>query len=116
MDSHKAAYVPVCIAGRDDVMTAEPTVVINHDNDVGHPSTFELRDGLQDASARSVGSSQYGVPMRRVTPKALERSRAILNLSVGESGSGTGSRNFSFSAMDNINVEHASFVHEQLRD
>lgn len=115
VDSHKAAYVPVCIAGRDDVMTAEPAVVISHDNDEGHPSTFELRDGLQDASARSDGSSQYGVAMRRVTPKALERSRSILNLSVGEHGSGTGSRNFSFSAMDNISEEHVSFVHEEQR-
>jgi hypothetical protein len=113
VDSHKASYVPVCIAGRDDVMTAEPAVVISHDNDEGHPSTFELRGGLQDASTRSDGSSQYGVAMRRVTPKALERSRATRTSSGGEGGSGAGSRNFSFSAMDNINEEHVSFINEQ---
>ena len=103
VDSHKAAYIPVCIAGMEDVMTAEPAAVISHVNDEGHPATFEPPDKSRAASASSQNSSQVGVAMRRVAPpKTLERSRETRNLSVNDDEN----RHFSFSAVDHINEEY----------
>jgi hypothetical protein len=91
VDAHKASYVPVCIAGSDEIMTAEPAVVIHNDNDEGDPSTFlpsAPRETSRDSLARSQ-SSQIGVAMRRVTPRGLERSQAIRHLDLNGSGSGS---------------------------
>jgi len=100
VDAHKASYVPVCIAGGNEIMTAEPAVVIHSDNDEGDPSLFLPRSTEEaprpDISNRS-RSSQFGVAMRRVTPRSLQRSQAIrhfdFNASTGSSmhfSNGTG--------------------------
>jgi Calcium-dependent channel, 7TM region, putative phosphate len=102
VDSHKAAYIPVCIAGRDDMMTAEPAAVISHDNDEGHPAMFEPRVKTRAVSASSESSSQFGVAMRRVPPRTLERSRETRELNINDDEN----RHFSFSAVDHINEEY----------
>ena len=54
VDAHKASYVPVCIAGSKEVMTAEPAVVIHSDNDEGDPSLFLPRSAQDTTPKRPV--------------------------------------------------------------
>ena len=95
VDAHKASYVPVCIAGSKEIMTAEPAVVIAHDNDEGDPSIFlpkQGTSGVWETSSRDLSgsrSSQFGVAMRRVTPRSLERTQATRHFDFSGSG-GTG--------------------------
>jgi hypothetical protein len=111
VDAHKASYVPVCIAGSNEIMTAEPAVVIQHDNDEGDPSTFlPTSTGSSPQRNLSLGShgSQFGVAMRRVTPRSLERSY--------------GTRHFDFNAssengVHSIAEEHnASFTLQEVTE
>lgn len=105
VDSHKAAYVPVCIAGSKEIMTAEPAAVIQHDNDEGDPSTFLPRSPSPTSNAelsfRSTYSSgsQYGVAMRRVTPRSLQRSYGVrhFDFSAGNGSESANGSNKNFS-------------------
>lgn len=92
VDAHKASYVPVCIAGSDEIMTAEPAVVIQHDNDEGDPSTFLPRPTREVPRELSSGShgSQFGVAMRRVTPRGLERTYGSRHFDFNASGNTSG--------------------------
>lgn len=108
VDAHKASYVPVCIAGSKEIMTAEPAVVIAHDNDEGDPSIFLPKPSASDtslgdlSSARS-HSSQFGVAMRRVTPRSLERTKATRHFDFN----GNVSMGFSYGTRENsIAEEH----------
>jgi hypothetical protein len=100
VDAHKASYVPVCIAGSKEIMTAEPAVVIAHDNDEGDPSTFLPKPGASGGWETSSGglsatgshNSQFGVAMRRVTPRSLERTQATRHFDF----SGNGSSGFNY--------------------
>jgi hypothetical protein len=95
VDAHKASYVPVCIAGSKEIMTAEPAVVIAHDNDEGDPSIFLPKQGVSgawDTSSRDLSaarslSSQFGVALRRVTPRSLERTQATRHFDFTGNGS-----------------------------
>ena len=104
VDAHKASYVPVCIAGSKDIMTAEPAVVIHSDDDEGDPSTFlpkvtrEASASLASGSSAWSHGSQFGVAMRRVTPRNLERMKSTRHFDFSENGS----MHFSSSAVDPI--------------
>eukprot|EP00549_Striatella_unipunctata_P025575 CAMPEP_0118722814 /NCGR_PEP_ID=MMETSP0800-20121206/31639_1 /TAXON_ID=210618 ORGANISM="Striatella unipunctata, Strain CCMP2910" /NCGR_SAMPLE_ID=MMETSP0800 /ASSEMBLY_ACC=CAM_ASM_000638 /LENGTH=353 /DNA_ID=CAMNT_0006631135 /DNA_START=377 /DNA_END=1438 /DNA_ORIENTATION=+ len=79
VDAHKAAYIPVCIAGgATRMLTAEPAVVVPNDYDltqsnVGMPSTMSLEDAkcgdsyVYDESSDSIRDvGQSGASMRRL--------------------------------------------------
>lgn len=92
VDAHKAAYVPVCVAGTDtdDYLTAEPAVVVpdERDTDYAEPAFQEIADEplhsqgqpeivptpeLLPAARRS---SQHGAMLRRaVNTLAAQRRR-----------------------------------------
>lgn len=108
VDAHKASYVPVCIAGSKEIMTAEPAVVIAHDNDEGDPSIFlpkQGASGVWESSARDLSggshNSQFGVAMRRVTPRTLERTQATRHFDL----SGNGSTGFNYSPREHSIAE-----------
>jgi hypothetical protein len=90
VDAHKASYVPVCIAGSKDVMTAEPAVVIHSDNDEGDPSMFLPKESREESMASGISvqssGSQFGVISRRVTPRNLERTKATRHFDFNENG------------------------------
>jgi hypothetical protein len=79
VDAHKAAYVPVCIAGSSDVVTAEPAVVIPTDRD---PTSLDLAFGSQTSRGGrpplTKQKSQYGVIMSRITPRNNTSDRSSL--------------------------------------
>lgn len=121
VDAHKASYVPVCIAGSKEIMTAEPAVVIAQDNDEGDPSIFLPKGGSSadnmmysgDLSSARSNSSQFGVAMRRVTPRSsLERTMGSRHFDFSGNGStGVGLREESIAeehdgsfSLDEVNV------------
>lgn len=119
VDAHKASYVPVCIAGSDEIMTAEPAVVIHNDNDEGDPSTFlpdqnTVTPPQRTMSFASHASSQFGLTMRRVTPRTLQRSYATRRFDFSGSGS---NMHVSYSAVEHSIVEEndASFTLEDVK-
>jgi hypothetical protein len=86
VDAHKAAYVPVCIAGSDTdyFLTAEPAVVLPDASDVSNRDLFEnfaerdvavddmaeesVKDGashLETMSLTTVPKPQHGATLRR---------------------------------------------------
>lgn len=93
VDAHKAAYVPVCIAGSDtdDFITAEPAVVVPLETDfrpceqTAAPSPEPAEEIAREAStsSASVRYTQLGATMRRaVHTLSAMRQR---NMSVGSS-------------------------------
>ena len=83
VDGHKAAYIPICIAGgATNVLTAEPALVMPHENDTMHmdvpladvggdQQTTYTDDGSFGWAAAPPGlqaraSGQYGASLRRL--------------------------------------------------
>mmetsp|Transcript_52259 Transcript_52259/g.156840 ORF Transcript_52259/g.156840 Transcript_52259/m.156840 type:complete len:458 (-) Transcript_52259:772-2145(-) len=89
IDAHKAAYIPICIAGgATSVLTAEPAVVIPHDNDAASsayeramqqqmqegrhpgvpppPEEGERAPLLPSTPIASRASAQFGASLRRL--------------------------------------------------
>jgi len=93
VDAHKAAYIPVCIAGPDleGLITQEPAVVLPLETDIAPIPSQELpfreasinRNGSDTTSDKTV---QHGVTLRRAgsSSRALLRQR---NASQGTDGS-----------------------------
>jgi hypothetical protein len=74
VDCHKASYVPICLAGVDNFLTAEPAVVVPTSNDTDAlsmqisssiPSASSSRPSAIHSTALSLGSSQLGATFRR---------------------------------------------------
>ena len=71
VDCHKASYVPVCLAGVDTFLTAEPAVVIPtaHDTDLTIKQVPSAASGtssvISPRNELSPGSSQLGATFRR---------------------------------------------------
>ena len=74
VDAHKAAYIPICIAGgATSVLTAEPAVVVPHEND-NRPITRTADTTNNDTpftQSRKRANSQFGVSLRRMSTTAL---------------------------------------------
>ena len=98
VDAHKAAYVPVCIAGSSDVLTVEPAIIVPHPNDTtdldssfGMSSLLEASQPIKSPSRRAGltrTASQYGVTMRRVTPRtSIPRASFANHFEFNEDGS-----------------------------
>ena len=87
VDAHKAAYVPVCLARSDEVLTVEPALVVPHERDPMDPQRSSVRSGYSVRSstlshdstkskesstrltlASTRRSSQFGVSIRRILP------------------------------------------------
>ena len=95
VDAHKAAYVPVCIAGTDtdDMLTAEPAVVVPLETDIEKQSeqaedSLMLTDTLVDSipepppppmAKLESRASQHGATMRRAvqTLTAMRRRPSL---------------------------------------
>jgi hypothetical protein len=93
VDSHKAAYVPVCIAGTDtdDYLTAEPALVVPEERDTDYtegefpeiPDEPLITQGQAQAAAEpepempplSRRSSQHGATLRRAANSLIARRR-----------------------------------------
>jgi len=43
VDCHKAAYIPICLAGVDNFLTAEPAVVLSNEGDNSMEATMEMK-------------------------------------------------------------------------
>jgi hypothetical protein len=76
VDCHKASYVPICLAGVDNFLTAEPAVVVPTSNDTDAlsmqisssiPSASSSRPSAIHSTAFSLGSSQLGATFRRMS-------------------------------------------------
>lgn len=92
VDAHKASYVPVCIAGRDDgkkTLTAEPAVVVPHPNDTYDVLSTEEpdpKDELQEL-VHNVQCQQYGASLRRVSAITPSHSDPHGHLAFNDDGS-----------------------------
>jgi len=82
VDAHKAAYIPVCIAGgATNILTAEPAVVIPSENDdmLGYADMattgFATDNGIDGVFTPKV-SSQRGACIRRTTSLTPRSTRA----------------------------------------
>ena len=82
VDAHKAAYIPVCIAGgATNILTAEPAVVIPSENDdmLGYADMattgFASNNGIDGVFTPKV-SSQRGACIRRTTSLTPRSTRA----------------------------------------
>lgn len=73
VDAHKAAYVPICIAGGiSDALTAEPAVVMPHEND---PITQERNDEEVSILQEHEGDDEsYGTVERPPSPMTVMTS------------------------------------------
>jgi len=81
VDAHKAAYVPICIAGGiSEALTAEPAVVVPHENDLlTEEMKMLLHNQDEDIDNRSFGTverppSPMTVMTVTTTPKYIERA------------------------------------------
>ena len=62
VDCHKASFVPICLAGSDNFLTAEPAVVVPTDRDQGIGAL-----GVERRFSKEVRKSpQHGAVFRRV--------------------------------------------------
>jgi hypothetical protein len=94
VDSHKAAYVPVCIAGDDtDVLTAEPAVVVPTERDEIFADEQSCMMGITDASTNhhmqipmSPPGKQSGATMRRLSMIGGINVSASISVSHQDSG------------------------------
>uniref|UniRef100_A0A7R9WJW5 CSC1/OSCA1-like 7TM region domain-containing protein n=1 Tax=Pseudictyota dubia TaxID=2749911 RepID=A0A7R9WJW5_9STRA len=80
IDAHKAAYIPICIAGgATSVLTAEPAVVVPHENDddavaaapYAHHEAMDVAEAervplLPSTPLTARASAQFGASLRRV--------------------------------------------------
>ena len=100
VDAHKAAYVPICIAGGETAaLTSEPAVVVPMDTDY-HPPLYPSNPEADRPSTplttetptfRDRVNNQLGATMRRINPASSFREELGSNRSRSYSG-----RNFSF--------------------
>lgn len=81
VDSHKAAYIPICIAGgASTILTAEPALTMRHENDTSMdlpPVDITAASNSHDETSLSLGwvgsgpeivaraSNQSGAQLRR---------------------------------------------------
>jgi len=85
VDAHKAAYVPICIAGGTaEALTAEPAVVVPHGND---SLMTDRIDELPHAHSQSYGTverppSPLTVVSAVTTPRYIERANQQLGASL----------------------------------
>lgn len=96
VDSHKAAYVPVCIAGDDtDVLTAEPAVVVPTERDELFVEDQSCMIGMEDVGVNhhvqmpmSPPGKQTGATMRRLSMPMMAGINVHANVSVHNHDSG----------------------------
>ena len=95
VDAHKAAYVPICIAGGSTArLTAEPALVVPHENDVLIPEPISSDDmALKHVSIHSLdrsptfGSMATPVQLaRQGTSQRLVSTKRLKPLSLAELG------------------------------
>ena len=119
VDSHKASYVPVCIAGTrtNEILTAEPAVVVPTLQEAelenfspvhmqpARPSISQLpgrsETSVQGSFRRSVG--QYGATLRRasmVSPTSVEGFMKTINFNFSSDDGGSYSFEDSFAESD----------------
>jgi hypothetical protein len=74
VDCHKASFVPICLAGLDNFLTAEPAVVVaNNDADVVENNSMEdvlsplSTNTWQGTSSPKLRSTQPGAMFKRVS-------------------------------------------------
>lgn len=88
VDAHKAAYVPICIAGGiAEALTAEPAVVVPHENDQPQEDMDELNIHQEDDESRSYGTverppSPMTVMTSTTTPRYIERANQQVGASL----------------------------------
>lgn len=74
VDAHKAAYVPICIAGgATAALTAEPALVVPHPNDVLIPAPMEEEPPMNHNFNGNINPHMYGqecvaTPLFNATP------------------------------------------------
>lgn len=101
VDAHKAAYVPVCIAGSDTngMLTAEPALVVPLESEIESPKAMEENGAEAEESVPTPEltlpdrRTQHGATLRRAvgTLQLLRKrnaSRDILNTSLEDIGLG----------------------------
>lgn len=77
VDSHKAAYIPICIAGgASTILTAEPALTMPHEND----ANMDLPPVDINAAPNSLDEASLGVAsstpeMRATTQKGAQLRR-----------------------------------------
>jgi len=86
VDAHKAAYVPVCVSGKDtsDILTAEPAVVIPMESDSGHDisKTPVVNTSTEASRAQNMRVSELTTAQIQVQHGAILRRAASGKLAV----------------------------------
>jgi len=90
VDAHKAAYVPICIAGGiSEELTAEPAVVVPHENDLlTEEMNTLLHNQDEDIDNRSFGTMERPpspmtvMTVTTATPRYIERANQQLGASL----------------------------------
>jgi hypothetical protein len=77
VDCHKASFVPICLAGQDNFLTAEPAVVIANDDDVVEKKPIEDVPSPLSRNTWLV-STQPGATFKRVSQRRLNTNENIL--------------------------------------
>jgi hypothetical protein len=72
VDCHKASFVPICLSGLDNFLTAEPSVAIPDERDMDNESAFEEakispRPRASTFDVGSLQSTQRGALFRRTS-------------------------------------------------
>jgi hypothetical protein len=77
VDCHKASFVPICLAGLDNFLTAEPAVVVANDDDVVEKKPIE--DAPSPLSINNwQASTQPGATYNRVSLRRLNTTENIM--------------------------------------
>jgi len=116
VDAHKAAYVPICIAGgKSTSLTAEPAVVIPHENDISSAEHTAEELSINYAENKEVDKDENSSPQERAPspitvttdiPHYIERANqqfgaSLMRLPLGNS-SGVADENQTLRSLNSI--------------
>ena len=78
VDCHRASFVPICLAGLDNFLTAEPAVVVSKDDDVVEKKPIQVDDIPSSLATNRGLSTQPGATFKRVSQIRLNTPENIV--------------------------------------
>jgi hypothetical protein len=77
VDCHKASFVPICLAGLDNFITAEPSVVVptERDRDEFEEAKIDSGEGAHLLGPSFLRTDQRGAVFTRISSPSSQRSR-----------------------------------------
>jgi hypothetical protein len=78
IDCHKASFVPICLAGSDNCMTSEPSVVVptERDRDEFEEAQTDSGEDAHLLGPRFLHTDQRGAVFTRISPSSQRSDRS----------------------------------------